>query len=145
MKGLLILLLALSANAERVSRTGSSSDCRSVKVLAIGGELQPNTWGDCSGAKESHGINSDWYKNKVKSEREEYRRKQDGERAKRKHESDDRKHEAKHKDPAEDHGGKKPSDGKAKDCHGVGAAADCTGANPGHAAKEVKGKGKKSK
>ena len=115
----LIMLLSITASASRVSRSGTgSSDCRSVKVLAIGGELQPNTWDNC-GKDTNHGINSDWYKQKVAAERDEYKHKQEAEKSKRKADAEARR------------------DKKVRDCHGVGAAADCTGANPGHTTKKV--------
>lgn len=99
------LVLMAQAHAERISRAApGTAPCpgdKAVRVLVIGGEMQPNSW--CNGASSSS--ESRRYVNeKRKREREEYKRKQEEERARRKREHD---------------------------CRGVGKGANCTEANPG--------------
>lgn len=125
-KLLLVVALCVPVKAERVSRaqpgTAPCGGDRAVRVLAIGGELQANSW--CT-TKEAKAAKRKAYEDKKKLEREEYKRKQEEERAKRKAAAD-AKRDADKKRREEERKNKK------HDCRGVGPAAGCSDSNPGN-------------
>ena len=146
------------AHAERISRvapgTAPCGDDKAVRVLAIGGELQANSW---CGKKVVHRDNTGKViEAKTKQrEREAYSKAKADERARRKHADEERaqaskeareKAEAERKEResnkklAEEKARREAEAKKAKEaekerervCRGVGKGADCKKENPGN-------------
>jgi len=136
----LLLLLCVSASAKQVKHEPAKSDCRAVRILAIGGELQPNTWNDCgSGGTKGDSIRRhNEYKAKVDNERKEYKHKQDRDREDRKSKYDRECADRKRKQDGERE--KRESDKKDHECRGIGSGANCTGENPGKGNDKAKAK-----
>lgn len=151
------LLLGSSAWAERISRaapgTAPCGDDKAVRVLAVGGELQPNSWcnekvvhKDNTG-KVIHGktMEQERVAFKAAKEAERARKKQaDDERARQAREAKEKaaaekKREANRKDEERVRRAKEDLERKAAEerkkreqrCHGLGGGAACTELNPG--------------
>lgn len=151
-------LLASNVGAERISRATSGTapcgDDKAVRVLAVGGELQANSW---CGKKVVHRDNT----GKVipgktaQHERDAFKAAKDAERSRKKKADDERagqareakqraeaakkEREAKRKDEERMRRSKEDSERKAAEerkkreqrCRGLGGGAACTEANPG--------------
>jgi len=148
----LLMALVSPASADRISRSQSgTADCpdKAWRVLVIGGEIQPNSWCGQSNAGDKRYGNSEHNKqvaDKEKREREEYKNKQEAERAKRKAEHQrqidmDKAKRDTEKAKRDAEREKRIAEKKVHDCHGIGAPANCQGANPGKGHQNNSGKG----
>lgn len=143
----LLLIVVGVAHSERVSRAASGTapcgDDKAVRVLAIGGELQPNSW--CKKTVVQRDNTGKVIEAKTKQqERDAFKATKDAELQRKKQldtKERERKEREAHKKLAEVNRrlaaeAKRAAEAKKKreqECRGLGRGADCTGENPGQA------------